>query len=161
MEYGFIHHNEDLIEHLTDHLYIAFSFFLLGMLVFSYIAFKLFQKRVRIDYNMPQGIMMRMFVNGRKYFVIRPSSINEFYDVVILSIYDKGKERIIDNHDRKRVRIIRYTVLVLIYVSILTGTLLVLSALQVDMNPFNRIKGHDAFNLKSIIDEVFGSNSGQ
>jgi hypothetical protein len=139
-EQKLIEHNSELLEHFTDHLIIAFSFFCLGMIVATYIGMVLFKKIIKIDYDLEKGTVIRIYDNkGRRWLIVNPASVMHFYDVVLLAFFHKGKEKFIDKQSQRRVRIVTTLTMILIVALVLSGVLLILSAMEIDMNPFNYI----------------------
>jgi hypothetical protein len=133
-------HNEGFWEHFTDHLIIAFSFSCLGFLACSYLILYLYKQKVRIDYDVEEGTIMRVVKNnGKKMLIIRPGNIAQLYDVILLSFFDKGKEKFVCKQSTKRIRMIRNVLLILTVVFGLSGIILVLSAVDMDINIFDYI----------------------
>jgi hypothetical protein len=133
-------HNESVWEHLTDHLIIACSFFPLGFLACSYLILYLYKNRVRIDYDLEEGSIMRVEIkNGQRMLVVRFSNLAQLYDVILLALFDKGKGKDICTQSRKRVRMIRNVLLFSTVIFGLSGIILVLSAVPKDLNIFNYI----------------------
>ena len=133
--------NESFFEHLTDHLIIATSFFTLGILVCISLFYHLYREKVRVDYDIEEGTIMRMErKSGKRLLIVRPASLIQFYDMILLSFFDRGKGEYIYEHDTKRLRAMRNIVfLILMPVTILSGILLILSAAPFSMNPFDYI----------------------
>lgn len=132
--------NESFFEHLTDHLIIATSFFTLGIFVCISMFYHLYREKVRVDYDIEEGTIMRMErKNGKRLLIVRPASLIQFYDMILLSFFDRGKSEYIYEHDTKRLRAMRNIGLVLMPVIILSGILLILSAAEFSMNPFDYI----------------------
>ncbi|AZV43622.1 hypothetical protein BAOM_3013 [Peribacillus asahii] len=132
--------NEPFWEHFSDHLIIAFSFSSLGFIAGTYLIYYLYKKKIKIDYDIEEGEVMRVDRNnGKRLLVVRPENLMQVYDIILLSFFDRGKGKYIFKHDTKRIRIIRNVIIILMAILILSGVLLLLSALKMDMNPFNYI----------------------
>lgn len=130
--------NESFWEHFTDHLIIATSFFSLGILVCISLFFHLYKKKVRVDYDIEEGTVMRMErKNGKRLLIVRPANLLQFYDMILLSFFDRGKGEYIFEHDTKRLRIIRNVILLFMVIAALSGIILIFSALPQDINIFN------------------------
>ena len=136
----FMLNNESFFEHLTDHLIIATSFFALGILICISLFFHLYKEKVRVDYDIEEGTIMRMErKNGKRLLIVRPANLTQFYDMILLSFFDRGKGEYIYEHNTKKLRMIRSLVLVIMVVMVLSGFLLILSAAPFSMNPFDYI----------------------
>jgi hypothetical protein len=134
----FCMHNEGLWEHFSDHLIIAISFFALGMIVNTLNWHRKSKNRVfMIDYDLKKGTIMRLFHNGKKTLVVNPSSLVEWFDIIFLQYFDKGKDKFIDRHDKRRIRWLTNFLLLCVLILSLSGVLLILSAFNTDMNIFN------------------------
>jgi hypothetical protein len=127
----------DFWEQFADHIVIAISFFLLGMLINQFIIYLLSKSKVRIDHKLPKGTIMRLPIDGERYYVVNPKSFMQFIDTQMLCIWDKGKEKYVDKHDKKRVRIITITILTLVILLFISGFLLLFSATAFSTNPFD------------------------
>jgi hypothetical protein len=131
-------HNDGFFEHFTDHLIIAFSGLFLGFLACSYLILYLYKNRVRVDYDIEEGSIMRVEKsNGKKMLVVRFANLTQLYDVILLALFDKGKGKFISQHDVRRIRIIRNVLLVLGILTVVSGIILIFSALPQDINIFN------------------------
>lgn len=136
----FMLNNESFFEHLTDHLIIATSFFALGFVLCISLFFHLYKEKVRVDYDIEEGTIMRMErKNGKRLLIVRPATLIQFYDMILLSFFDRGKGEYIYEHDTKRLRMMRNIGIVIMPVIILSGILLILSAASFSMNPFDYI----------------------
>ncbi|PED64038.1 hypothetical protein [Priestia megaterium] len=132
-------HDQNVWEHFSDHLIIATAFLFLGFLLCSYIIMVLFKKRIKLDHDLPKGTIMRLVHNDKKWLIINPSSVLQWYDVLLLSFFDFGKKKFIEKHSKIRLRIINIVLLLFMVSFILSGVLEIFSALQMDMNPINYI----------------------
>lgn len=141
-------YNNEFLEHLTDHLLIAFAFMALGILIGLMITLILHNKKFRIDYEMEKGKIMRIYPNNRKWFIVNPSTMMEWFDVFLLCIVDigKSKDKVLDHHDKRRVRIVSVSIVLCMILFILTGVLMIFSASNIDMNPFNWLRGYRPWN---------------
>lgn len=128
-------------EHFTDHMIIASSFMCLGILLGFWILRNLFTRMIKVDYDMPKGTIMRIYHDDKKWFVIRPKSMMQFFDILFLAIFDTGKDKYIDKHSKYRARVVTTIIIILVLLFIITGILEVLSAFAWSMNPFDYI-GH-------------------
>jgi hypothetical protein len=125
-------------EHLTDHLIIAISFFFLGMFAISiYWQHMAKHRRYRVDYELKKGTIMRLFHNGKKTLVVNPSNMVEWFDVILLQYFDRGKDKFIDRHDKRRIRWLTNFLLLCAILLSLSGIILILSAFETDLNIFN------------------------
>jgi hypothetical protein len=93
-----------------------------------------------VDYDIEEGTIMRMErKNGKRLLIVRPANLMQFYDMILLSFFDRGKGQYIYEHNTKKLRIIRSVSLVILVVLVLSGFLLILSAAPFSMNPFDYI----------------------
>jgi hypothetical protein len=101
----------------------------------------LLKKRVVIDYDLALGTIMRVRdKKGKRWLVVsKPSNLVQSLDVILLSLFDRGKDKIISELNRKRLRVITVIFLIFLSVVVLSGVLLILSAAEKSMNPFDYI----------------------
>jgi hypothetical protein len=125
------------LEQFADHVVIAISFYLLGMLINQFIIYLLSKSKVRIDHKIPKGTIMRLPIDGTRYYVINPKSFMQFIDIQMLCIWDKGKDKYVDKHDKKRIRILTIVLLTLVTLLFISGFLLLFSATAFSTNPFD------------------------
>ena len=124
-------------EQFTDHLLIAFAFLCLGVIIGILIISFLLRNKVKLDYDIPKGTILRVTHEDRKWLITRPRSSMQVFDIILLCIFDRGKGKYIDKHDKKRVRVLRIILFIISFLLILTGVLEVLSAFAWSMNPFD------------------------
>jgi hypothetical protein len=130
--------NESFWEHFTDHLIIGFSFFSLGFILCTYFILMMYKKRVRIDYDIEEGTIIRVERNnGKKLLIVRPANLKQLYDVILLSYFGKGNDKFIDKHDKRRIRIIGIVGLILVAVLMLSGFILLFSAFEFSVDIFD------------------------
>lgn len=136
--------NESFWEHFTDHLQSALAFLLLGFLLAIVFIAYLHKHKLKIDYELDKGTIMRVYHNGKKWLIVNPSTTMEWFDVVLLTFFDKrGCDlKHIDKQDKKRVRKIGIIILFLFFITIIWGVIMLFSASQVDVNPFNWLRGY-------------------
>lgn len=127
-------------EHLTDHLIIAVSFTFLGFFLCLVFLKYLINHRMKLDFNLPEGKILRIHVNGRKWIVAHPDSVMRLCDTILLSFFDKGDGKFLDEYHEKRIKRIRIIILILSTIFILEGATLIMSALAIDINPVEYIK---------------------
>lgn len=141
-------YNNEFLEHLTDHLLMAFAFMVLGILIGLMITLILHNKKFRIDYEMEKGKIMRIYPNNKKWLIVNPSTMMEWFDVFLLCIIDigKSKDKVLDHHDKRRVRIVSVSIISCMILLILTGVLMIFSASNIDFNPFNWLRGYRPWN---------------
>lgn len=140
-------HNDGFLEHFTDHLIMAFAFFIIGafvsMIFWKYIYFE----KVRIDYELEKGTLMRVYVKGKRYLIVNPSSLIQWVDVALISIFDtRNKEKYVSKQHIKRFRIISVSFILISILSVLTGVIMLFSALETDVNIFNWFRGYRPWN---------------
>lgn len=122
----------------SEHMVIAISFMLLGIITSIGIFVRLHKNKIRYDYSLRKGAIMRVPNNdGDITFVVRPSSYMGILDLLFLCIYDRKKDELISEHDRKRVRIITVSFLILFVILFLSGFLLIFSASVFSTNPLD------------------------
>ncbi|WP_151035776.1 hypothetical protein [Bacillus wiedmannii] len=126
-------------EQFSDHLLIAFAFLCLGIIIGMFIITCALRHRVKLDYDIPRGTILRVTHEDRKWLIIRPRSFMQVCDILLLCIFDRGNSKYVDKHDKKRIRILRIIVLIILVLLVLTGVLEVLSAFAWSMNPFDYI----------------------
>lgn len=126
-------------EQFSDHMMIAISAFLLGMYVCVWLATFMLRWRIKFEYDIPRHTMMRMIHEDKKWIIIKPDGIMQMLDTFLLCFFDKGHDKYIDKHDKNRIRIIRVIVLTILFLLVLSGCLLILSAFAWSMNPFDYI----------------------
>ncbi|PEA25884.1 hypothetical protein CN984_12685 [Bacillus cereus] len=129
----------DFWEQFSDHLLIAFAFLCLGIIIGIFIITLILRYRVKLDYDIPKGTILRVTHEDRKWLIIRPKSFIQVFDIVLLSMCDRGSDRYVDKHDRKRIRLLRIILFIILILLVLTGVLEVLSAFAWSMNPFDYI----------------------
>lgn len=130
--------DDEFWTHLSEHLLMSYAFVILGILFsiayFNYILLK----KIRIDHELEKSSIVRVFTpSGKKILVCNPSKIVEWIDIILLTYFDKGEDKIIDSHSIKRVRAITLSTLVVSTFMILTGFFLILSAFEKNMNPLD------------------------
>lgn len=133
--------NNEFWEHFTDHMIIAFAFFGLGILFSAWLFIHLLKRKIKFDYDIPKGTIMRFIHGDKKWFIVRPVTTMQFFDIIVLCFFDRGKDKFIDKHSHRRVRIVTICIVILIVLFALSGITLLFSALAVDVNIFNRLKG--------------------
>ena len=128
--------NEGFMEHLTDHLIIAFSFANLGLLVGAYLVIRACQ-RIKFDYTLEEGVILRVKKNKKIWLVTNPTNAIQRWEILCISLFKIGKGKVIDQSDKRRCRIILYIIGIISVLSILSGFILILSAAEKDLNIFN------------------------
>ncbi|MFS0905701.1 hypothetical protein AB3N02_21895 [Priestia aryabhattai] len=123
-------------EHLTDHIIIGTAFFFLGAMVFAWFMMRLLNKRIRVDHELDKGVIMRVIddESKKKWLIVNPANTWQFFDIILLSFFDKGKDKFIEMQDTKRIRIIRRVIVVLLIMLIWSGVALILSASKINMD---------------------------
>jgi hypothetical protein len=132
-----IAHNMNFWEHLTDHLIMAVSFTILGILLTICWLSRLLLKKFRIDYKLEKGEILRVFSGKKKWFVVNPGSRKQIFELIALSIWDTGKDLDVSKSEMRRVRIISRIVTAIAVLAIISGFIMLMSALLIDLNPFN------------------------
>lgn len=128
--------NNAFLEHLSDHLIIAFSFANLGLLIGAFLVIRACQ-RIKFDYTLEEGIILRVKKNKKIWLVTNPTNAIQRWEIVCISLFKIGKGKTIDQSDKKRCRIILYIIFIISLLSILSGVILILSAAEKDLNIFN------------------------
>lgn len=128
--------NEEFLEHLTDHLIIAFSFANLGLLIGAYLVIRAC-KRIKFDYTLEEGVILRVQKNKKTWLVTNPANAMQRWEVLCLSLFNIGKGKTVCQSEKRRLRIILYTIGTISLLSILSGVILILSAAEKDLNIFN------------------------
>lgn len=131
--------NHEFWEHFRDHISIAIPFFLLGLVVSVWIFSYVLRSRVKFDYDIPKGTIMRIRHKNKKWFIVRPDNTMHFFDILLLCVFDKGKDKLIDEQDRRRIRTTSWFILSLVIILTGIGVLYVFSAFAFDLNPVNHI----------------------
>lgn len=126
-------------EQFSDHMLIAFAFLCLGIIIGMFITASALRHRVKLDYDIPKGTILRVNHNDKRWLITRPKNFMQTFDILLLCIFDKGNDRYVDKHDKRRVRILRITLFTILFLLVLTGVLEVLSAFAWSMNPFDYI----------------------
>jgi cytosine/uracil/thiamine/allantoin permease len=131
--------DNDTYEHLRDHTTLAVAFFLIGLLfMFLYCVKKM--KRIRFDYTLPKGSILRSFKGGKKYFIVNPTSTLHYFELLTLNIYDYSNEEVVTEFEKKRSLTIMIVLIIFIIIISIFGITELLSAFAVDMNPVNYLK---------------------
>lgn len=135
-------HNDLFWEHFTDHLMMVFSFLILGFLLTVKLCTYLLEHRIKIDYDLPKGKIIRVVHKNKIYYVIRPNGLISFIDVLLLLIFSRTSTPTspIYYQEEKRIRRISVTLVVILILSIIWGVIMLFSALERDLNPFNHIE---------------------
>lgn len=128
--------NEGFLEHLTDHLIIAFSFANLGLLIGAYLVIRACQ-RIKFDYTLDEGVILRVPKNNEIWLVTNPTNAMQRWEILCISLFKIGKGKTICQSEKRRCRIILYTIGSISLLSILSGVILILSAAEKDLNIFN------------------------
>ncbi|SSS88049.1 Uncharacterised protein [Acinetobacter baumannii] len=128
--------NDGFLEHLTDHLIIAFSFANLGLLLGVYIVIRAC-KRIKFDYTLEEGVILRVQKNKKLWLVTNPTNTMQRWEILCLSLFNIGKGKTVCQSEKRRLRIILYTIGIISLLSILSGVILILSAAEKDLNIFN------------------------
>lgn len=132
--------NNRFWENFTDNLLLATSFFGLGFFFTVWLCSYISRHRVRYDYDLEEGEIMRLPTKKRKWFITKPSGFLHSLDILALCMYDKKHAKHIDEHDHKRIRGITIVFIFLLLLFTLIGVTQLLSALAIDMNPLNYIR---------------------
>ena len=128
--------NDGFLEHLTDHLIIAFSFANLGLILGAYLVIRACQ-RIKFDYTLEEGIILRVQKNKKTWLVTNPTNAIQRWEILCLSLFNIGKGKTVCQSEKRRCRIILYTIGIISLFSILSGVILILSAAEKDLNIFN------------------------
>lgn len=131
-----IMNNDGFLEHLTDHLIIAFSFANLGLLIGVYLVIRACQ-RIKFDYTLDEGVILRVQKKKKVWLVTNPTNAVQRWEIFCLSLFNIGKGKTVCQSDKIRCRIILYTIGGISLLSILSGVILILSAAEKDLNIFN------------------------
>lgn len=139
-------------EHLGDHLIMSFAFFCLGAVVFAWFIIRLIKSRIRLDHALDEGTIMRVIdeKKKKKWLIVNPMNTWQFYDIIILSFFDKGRDKFIEMQDTKRIRIIRRIIVVILIMLIWSGVSLVLSASKTNMDVL--------YYLRLYLEDLFGNS---
>lgn len=131
-------HNAEFWEHFSDHLIIAFSFLFLGAFLGIWWGMNILQKKIKIDPSLDKGQIMRVYTEDKKkWLIVNPVTKLDMLDMLWLSIWDRKKDQIVDRADLKVGRVIMVILFILLILSVLSGVILIFSALKVDINIFN------------------------
>ncbi|MGE7650542.1 hypothetical protein ACQKM1_22605 [Peribacillus frigoritolerans] len=128
--------NEGFLEHLTDHLIIAFSFANLGLLIGAYLVIRACE-RIKFDYTLDEGVILRVPKNKKIWLVTNPTNAMQRWEILCLSLFNIGKGQTVCQSEKRRCRIILYIIGIISLISILSGVILILSAAEKDLNIFN------------------------
>lgn len=141
---GMVEYNNSFLEHFTDHLQSAFAFLLLGFILAIMYVIRLHNRKFRIDYELEKSTIMRVYSNGRKWLIVNPQTTMEWFDIIFLIHFDSKKNRAkyVDKQDRRRIRKVSIIVLTLLSLAIIWGIIMLFSASDTDINPFNWLRGY-------------------
>lgn len=131
-KYPHVHHL--ILLRVVDHAMIAFSFFFLGVLLMSVLGTQLLKRKVRLDYEIPKGSIMRMNTDKKRWLIVNPTSLFEYYDVILLSFFDKGESQFLERHNKKRIR--RITIFIIVTISLMILAWLFSFSHYLHENPF-------------------------
>ena len=132
-------HNDLFWEHFTDHLMMVLSFLVLGFLLTVKLCTYLIEHRIKIDYDLPKGKIIRVVHNGKAYYVGSPNGMITFIDILLMLIFSRNTSPIYIQ-EKKRIRRISKIILAILILSIIWGVIMLFSALERDINPFNHIE---------------------
>lgn len=133
-------YNEGFWEHFTDHLIIAFSFLFLGAFLGIWWGMNVLQKKIKIDPSLDKGEIMRVYTeDNKKFLIVNPVTKLDMLDMLWLSVWDRKKDQIVDRADLKVGRVIMVILFILLILSVLSGVILLFSALPQDVNIFNHL----------------------
>jgi hypothetical protein len=133
-------YNAGFWEHFSDHLIIAFSFLFLGAFLGLWWGMNVLQKKIKIDPSLDKGEIMRVYTEeNRKWLIANPVTKFDMLDMLWLTIWDRKKDQIVDKADLKVGRIIMVIIFILLILSVLSGVILIFSALEQDVNIFNHL----------------------
>ncbi|MGG1219399.1 hypothetical protein ABE236_18335 [Priestia endophytica] len=131
--------NSEFWEHFTDHLIIAFSFLALGIILGLYIGMNVLQKKIKIDPSLEKGQILRVYIEGKKWFIVNPVTKLDMVDMLWLAVWDRKNEEVVSKADRRMARIMLWVVLFIVLICTLSGVILIFSALEQDVNIFNHL----------------------
>ncbi|PEF30372.1 hypothetical protein CON39_11925 [Bacillus thuringiensis] len=131
--------NHEFWEHFRDHISIAIPFFLLGLVVSVWIFSYVLRSKIKFDYDIPKGTVMRIKHKDKKWFIVRPNNTMQCFDILLLCVLDKGKDKFIDEQDKRRIRRTSWFILSLVIILVVIGCLYIMSAFAFDLNPVNHM----------------------
>jgi hypothetical protein len=103
----------------------------------------LHNRKYRIDYTLESGMVMRLFTDHekrtKKWLIVNPTTLMQWFDVFYLCIFDRGKDKVIDRNSKIRIRILSVITIIWIIVCGLSSITLVLSAFEKSMDIFDYI----------------------
>jgi hypothetical protein len=130
-------------EHLNEHIWLAFVSWFIGALIAMLIIKSLHNRKYRIDYTLESGMVMRLFTDHekrtKKWLIVNPTTLMQWFDVFYLCIFDRGKDKVIDRNSKIRIRILSVITIIWIIVCGLSSITLVLSAFEKSMDIFDYI----------------------
>jgi hypothetical protein len=139
-------HNLDFWEHFTDHLMMVSAFIVMGLVVFLFVLARLNGSKFFIDYTLEDGKVIRMPREegcSKRVYLANPQNFLDWCNVFTYVFFDRrGRGKNINKKDRIRMRRIRNVVLAIVALAIFVGFLYVMSASEIDYNPYNWIKGY-------------------
>jgi hypothetical protein len=129
--------HDSVAEQFVEHIIIALSFFLIGILfcIFMIIWFR--RHKIKIDQDLDEGTTLRVYdKKGKKWIIANPTKVVDYIDTIIFSFFDKGycSDSPIRKQDAKYARIIRRTLIIFTCVIGYSGVILIFSALEVNLN---------------------------
>jgi hypothetical protein len=132
-----MNHNDGFWEHFSDHLIIAVSFFVMGLLTSIHLIIKIW--RVKIDPHLENGEIIRIIDDetGRNWIIGNPKRLVEYCDLLLLAYFYKGKEKHVCVQSLKRIRVVTGIIITIATLIVLSGVILLFSALKADLNIFN------------------------
>jgi hypothetical protein len=136
--------NGEFWEHLQEHIMLAVACVIIGILIGFIILNRLHNRKFRVDYTLEKGMIMRMPTDCAKskrkhWIIVNPTTLLQWIDVLVLCVYDRGKDKLVDKQSRKRLRIISIILVIVVAVSGLTAITLILSAFEKSMDIFDYI----------------------
>jgi hypothetical protein len=134
-------------EHLQEHIMLAVACVIIGILIGFMILNRLHNTKFRVDYTLEKGMIMRMPTDitdcekskNKHWIIVNPTKLLQWLDVMVLCLYDKGKNKLVDKQNRNRLRIISVILVIVVMVCGLTAITLILSAFEKSMDIFDYI----------------------
>lgn len=130
----------DEVSQYRERILLTIFAFALGSIAGIRYCIRISMKKIRFDYSVPKDRILRVFTDGkssRKWIVINPSTVSNYYDIILLATFDRGSNKIVEERSKRRVRRVRIIIQTILWMIAIYTFILIMSASHtIDLNPF-------------------------